>query len=272
VVRNKLLSAVINPRYGVYAAAKKFVRHYENFSFDFDRNGERLLLERLGAFPFRTILDVGANVGDWTKIARSYFPKATIHCFELSAATYSNLQHNLAGAANVQLNQFGLSDAEGEITYKDYGQDSGFNTILQNGQFHDNWLPFAEKKGKLLTGDQYCAARSISEIDLLKIDVEGAESLVLSGFADLLANHCIKVIQFEYGYANADAHFLMKDFYGLFREHGYEVGPLKARGVLFQEFNYRLNDFQSGPNFVAVAKDRPELIRALRGPDLLGYS
>jgi hypothetical protein len=70
----------------------------------------------------------------------------------------------------------------------------------------------------------------------------------------MLKQHKIKVIQFEYGYVNADLNFLMKDFFKFFDDLGYEVGVLKPNGVIFKKFEYKLNSFESGPNFVAILK------------------
>ena len=58
------------------------------------------------------------------------------------------------------------------------------------------------------TGDAYCTRHRIERIDLLKIDVEGAEHLVLRGFERMLHERRIEVIQFEYGLANIYTHHL----------------------------------------------------------------
>ena len=59
---------------------------------------------------------------------------------------------------------------------------------------------------------------------------------------------------------------LMRDFYDMFERHGYAVGAIKPRGVAFLKWSYELNDFLSGPNYVAVPKDDAEMIAALRDP------
>lgn len=123
----------------------------------------------------------------------------------------------------------------------------------------------------MTTGDQYCSENNIDRIDLLKIDVEGAEHLVLEGFKTMLAKGAIKVIQFEYGYASGDVKFLIKDYYALFEHYGYKLGPLKPTGVLFMDFQYPLNDFNSGPNYVAVHGKEIALLDGLRGKDIRGF-
>lgn len=61
------------------------------YSYDFNKNGERELLEKLSGEGFREVFDVGCNVGEWSLTAVKYFAQARIHCFELSASTFRTL-------------------------------------------------------------------------------------------------------------------------------------------------------------------------------------
>lgn len=78
----------------------------------------------------------------------------------------------------------------------------------------------------------------------------------------MLRSARIRLIQFEYGYTNGDAHCLMRDFFNCFGAFDYEVGVLKLSGIIFTKFNYRLNDFTFGlssieesSTVVVVARD-----------------
>jgi hypothetical protein len=77
----------------------------------------------------------------------------------------------------------------------------------------------------------------------------------------MLLEKRIRALQFEYGYTNGDNNFLMRDFYDLLNEHGFILGPLKPNGVWFMDFDYGMNNFNSGPNFVAVLKDQKQTSR-----------
>jgi hypothetical protein len=61
----------------------------------------------------------------------------------------------------------------------------------------------------------------------------------------------------------------MKDFFKFFESLGYEVGVLKPAGVIFQSFHYRLNDFDSGPNYVAIRADDCDLRAQICDPRYL---
>ena len=246
----------------IYRAAKRYIRRVDGFSYDFSKNGEEWILQRTAAFDFAVVFDVGANVGSWTRNAQRYFAKARYHCFELSNETFPTLATNIQ-MANCYLNNFGLSDTNAEIQYKDYGKDSGVNTLLLGADFHDEKISPVLKNGSVRRGDDYCRSAGVDFIDFLKIDVEGAEHHVLNGFTKMLSEKRVRIVQFEYGYTHGDAKFLMRDFFKLFASYGYIVGKLRKGKVEFVEWSYPLNDFNSGPNFIAVRKSDTELIERL---------
>lgn len=259
---SKLGNAIRDPRTSLANWCQRYLDRHRGYSYEFYDNGESELLARIAKTRPRTVFDVGANVGEWANIAANVFPEAQIHCFELSERTFSTLQTNAKGS-RFHLNNIGLSDQAGTFTYKDYGDNSGVNTLLLDATFHDANIQPRLIKAPLTTGDIYCDEHNIRQIDFLKIDVEGAEHLVLGGFANTLGKQAIRAVQFEYGYVNGDSKFLMRDFYRLFEQHGYIVGRVKKGAINFREWTYKDNDFTSGPNYVAIRKGDNELLAAL---------
>ena len=267
----RILKTITNPYFAMYVIAKKFIHIYEGFTYSFKKNGEEWLLNALASSGVNTVFDVGANVGAWSEIASNKFPSANIHSFEISQRSFKSLQKLHANNHRIKLNNFGLGNDKGEFEYKDYGVNSGVNSLIIDADFHDKTIEPALIKATVEIGDDYCKSNSIKEIDILKIDVEGAEHLVLKGFSDMLSEGAIKVIQFEYGYTHGDAKFLIKDFYKLLEGYDYLLGPLKPNGVLFMDFDYALNDFNSGPNYVAVHKSQKDIIDKVKGHPIRGF-
>lgn len=198
-------------------------------------------------------------------MAKSLCGEAQLHAFELSPGTFKLLQERLK-MTDIIRNNFGLSNEQGTVSFKDYEGSSTLNTIIPGAGFHDKERKYTLCEAQVSTGDKYCQENSIERIDLLKVDVEGAEKLVLEGFAEMFSQKRVRVVQFEYGFNSGDLHFLMKDFYQFFNDRGYQVGPLKPDGVRFCDFSYKLNSFNSGPNFVAVAGTETQLIADLAAP------
>lgn len=258
-------------KYYLYKKAHKYINSYEGYSYDFHKNGEEFLLKKLKKFNIKVVFDVGANLGDWTKKAVGELKNPTVYTFEISSSAFSQLTILFSNSSNIILNKIGLSDKEGSVKYKDYGTNSIVNTLVLESNFHDEGNPPEIKNTIVTTGDKYCNKNLIDEIDILKIDVEGAEDQVLKGFHQKLEEGKIKIIQFEYGYINGNSKFLIGDFYKLFTKYDYVIGPLKPNGVIFMEFNYALNNFKSGPNYIAVHKSQREIIKAISGNSIEGY-
>jgi len=230
----------------------------ENFNYDAGTNGERWLLQTLaGQNRLATAFDVGANHGDWAELVLAANPGAAVHCFEICPPTFKKVSTRLAGKSRVRLNDFGLSDAPGEIKLKYCPDGDGATTMF------DVVMPMQVQtiNARVARGQDYCTGLGLNKIDCLKLDVEGAEHLVLHGFGDLLQPDSIPVIQFEYGTVNIVTKFLLKDFYALFESRGYRVGKLFPDHVRFREYRFEDEDFR-GPNYIAAS---PRVVPLLAG-------
>lgn len=246
-------------------AARRYLRRYNGFSYDFIQGGEQNLLCSLSQLDLRVFFDVGANVGNWARTASTFFPDAVFHTFEVSEFNYAKMASSLLGRSFVH-NRKGLLNFNGSMKYKDYGEGSGLNTVIPRSCIHDNSLKPRLKAVNVTTGDKYCVDNGILRVDFLKVDVEGAENLVLEGFGSLLAKGAIRIIQFEYGFANGDSHFLMRDFFDFFLSYGYVLSKVRRNGFHFGDFSYEMNNFDSGPNYLAVAKTDRQVLDLLQSP------
>ena len=115
------------------------------------------------------------------------------------------------------------------------------------------------------TGDRYCEERGIETIDLLKIDVEGFEDRVLRGFSRMLGAGKVTAVQFEYGLANINTRFLLKDFHELLEGMGFVVGKVFPKYVDFRPYEIATDEDFKGPNFLAVHSRHATLIDVLAG-------
>jgi FkbM family methyltransferase len=177
-------------------------------------------------------------------------PHANIHCFELNQKTFTNLTFNVQDLKNIHLNNFGLSNKDAEVSFSDFGENHGANSLVIDQSFARQSKPLLSVS-RVSTGERYMEEKKIEHIDFLKIDVEGWEYFVIEGFGKYLTPQHISIIQFEYGYSNGDVHKLMRDVYKLLEPKGYVIGKLRQDGVKFSAFHHSMNDFKSGPNFIA---------------------
>lgn len=242
------------------AFSRLFLRAYENYDYDFRTNGEAWLLRRLQAVSPGMVLDVGANAGEWSGLAASLLPDAMIHAFEPVPATFRQLAARVAAlGGGVQAHDFGLADRDGEMALNVVEDDSTLSSMVALHQGAQHQVACVVR-----SGDAFLAGQGIERVDLLKIDVEGAEPLVLAGFADALTAGRIDVIQFEYGQANIVTKFLLRDFHQTLEPLGYVLGKLYPNRVDFRHYQFEHEDF-IGPNFVAVRAARADIKNLLTG-------
>jgi FkbM family methyltransferase len=240
--------------------ARSYLAAYENDDANMAWNGEVAMLRRLAPVAPRIALDVGANHGDWALAALDAVPGMTVHAFEIVPATARALAGRLADEPRCVVNDFGLGETEGSVILDVFpGNDTLSTRVLGLGLHAGTPEKVA---GKLRRGADYCTEHGIDSVDILKIDVEGAEHLVLDGFGDMLGSGRIGLVQFEYGIANVGSRVLLQDFHARFGAAGFEIGKLYPHGVAFAAYRPEQEDFR-GPNFVAVHRGRPELRAAV---------
>ncbi len=129
--------------------------------------------------PGMTVLDVGANVGLFTLVAaHGSGPPAGSHAFEptpeLAAHILRNLELN--GLENVTVNEIAVSDVAGRATlHLVEPDDPGENSIV-------NPVPGCRTlEVPTVTLDGYIAEHAVGRVDVIKIDIEGAEMPALRG-------------------------------------------------------------------------------------------
>jgi FkbM family methyltransferase len=227
-----------------------------------EANGELLVqevvVEAARTSGALTALDVGANVGAWTRhlvhIAQRAGLTIHIHAFEPCAGTAETLNRNLEDwgiATAVRVNQAALSSEVGECLLHSYGDNAGRNSLHS---VRGEPAPHIERI-RATTLDIYVRDRSLAHIDLLKIDAEGHDLEVLAGGQDLLRQRAVSVVQFEYNHRWIASRHYLADAFDLFGPLGYTIGKVTPRGIEFYErWHPELETFREG-NYVAVRCD-----------------
>jgi FkbM family methyltransferase len=154
-----------------------------------------LQLSRSLIRPGDTLMDVGANTGLWALgAALRVGPEGRVHAFEPVPDNFERLTRNLAlnGFDNVTSQKLALSDKCGHtVFYAATDDNSGVGSLTQRGEA-DRPIEI-----EMTTVDDYCVNHNIPRVDLMKIDVEGAELLVFRGAEKLLSSKEAPIIMFE---------------------------------------------------------------------------
>lgn len=153
-----------------------FIQRTIYLTGDWDETVSEVLRARLK--PGGTFIDAGANVGFFSLLAAKLVgPSGRVISFEPNPAVFAQLQSNAAlnGFAWIDAHQKGLFDREGNGTMFVPDTNCGAGTMRPGG---DNGVAIS-----LVRMDDIVKG----EIDLLKIDVEGAEVAALRGAQRVLS-------------------------------------------------------------------------------------
>jgi FkbM family methyltransferase len=146
----------------------------------------------LGQLQLRTVVDVGANRGQFSLFALHSFPAARIVSLEPLSAPAERFRRVFAGEQRVTLHNAALGPQNGQSTMHVSGHDDS-----------SSLLPITPVQAKLFRGtkevrtetvrigtlSEFLDSTSIVEPALLKLDVQGYELEALRGCGDLLDHY-----------------------------------------------------------------------------------
>jgi len=134
--------------------------------------------------PGMVVIDIGAHVGYYTlRAAKRVGMTGKVYAFEPDRENHGLLLKNieLNGYNNIVAAQMAVSDRIGNSTLYLTALDSGRHSMYHHG------LPERGSAAvETTTVDSFLVSEGWPSVDLVKIDVEGAEVTVLDGMAQLL--------------------------------------------------------------------------------------
>ncbi|WP_420644362.1 FkbM family methyltransferase [Candidatus Leptofilum sp.] len=162
------------------------------------------LLDQLAA-PGLTMLDIGAHVGYYShRYAKVLGENGRIFAFEPHPRTFATLQHNVEHLPQVTAVNLALAEQEGTAELHDYLMMSASGSLhydesmaaLQKAQTHETDIAprIAQRFDaqtftvRTMPVDDFLAAQKVEQVDLVKMDIEGAEIGALRGMQRTIAN------------------------------------------------------------------------------------
>jgi len=176
------------------------------------------------------ILDCGANVGMSVLYFKEIFPEARIIAFEAEPAINEILKSNLTrnGISDVELVEKAVwKDTDGIL----FGSESADSSSIYSKS--------AKKKIPTIRLKDYLEKET--QIDFLKIDIEGAETAVLADCRNSLSQVKNLFVEFHSYIGNPQG---LADIIQIFEENGfrYFIDTNQHRLRPFVNFKYRGND------------------------------
>lgn len=209
------------------------------------------------------MFDVGAHIGEYTLLAAKLVGESgQVHAFEPQSLLFPILSANVEmnGLNSVVLNRVAVSDRVGTVEFQ----------VLDEPTMSSIRKPSTiEQSAKIVSVactslDTYWSERS-RKIDLIKVDVEGAEKFVFQGAEKLLSLPATTAPTWIFEYAPnsyADFNYQPQDLLDLLKQHGYEICQYCKAGQI-NDFNPN-SQLKDIVNLIAT-KDKSYLLSMLAG-------
>ena len=253
--RHRLLPAIFWSRPGLsvvrlYAYLSRRWEHVVmNRSLRPESNGEYWLFSLMPPAPL--ILDVGFNEGSFALEALAQRPQARIIGFEPARSMQKEFAVRFVREPRVELIPLALSNRRSEMDF--YDSADGSSTLA--GGRHGTAQGYRVTSTTL---DDFAEERSISRIDLLKIDVEGYDLHVLEGAERLLRRQSIDIFSFEYNEPWIDSRRFLKDAWAYVEDKPYALFRLFNGFLAPFRYTHRAERHDLGCIYVGVSRRRLE--------------
>lgn len=174
-----------------------------------ERNLERfagIARRALGTGTIRTIVEVGARDCRETLGFHALFPQAAIHAFECNPGTLPKCRDAVRNVPQIALVEKAVSNKSGPVSFFAIDPartvtgaadgNPGASSLLQaSGKFELETYAQQEVAVTATTLKDFMEEQKIAHIDLLWMDIQGAELMALQGLGPRLAD--VKLIHLE---------------------------------------------------------------------------
>jgi len=156
-----------------------------------DEEAYRIAVEQCGKSA-PVIVDGGAHRGDSVRAFSSYVPNATFHCFEPDPILVGELKATFLGHRNVNVVAAALGDASDQATFN-INFSKPTNSLLPTAISLPEDIQVLCKTVEqiqvdVITVDEYCTLYGLSQVDILKLDLQGYDYKALLGSKETLRN------------------------------------------------------------------------------------
>lgn len=183
-------------------------------------------------FRFSSVIDVGANVGQFSRAALGFWPDADIVAFEPLRSCADEFQRALDGHGRIELHAIAIGREDGAIAFHPH-EDSRSSSVLFTTEAATRKDVEAGESPSINVPvrrlDTVLAERELLRPTLLKLDVQGFELEVLAGAPRTLASVDAVLVEVAIERAYKEQP-LFSDVHSYLVGLGWAlVGPLDAR-------------------------------------------
>jgi len=153
-----------------------------------------LTAKKLSKTNIKTLIDIGANVGNYSKTGKIVFPDAKIYAFEPIKECYDKIKDE-----NITAFNFALWDIDNQIDVFYFNKNiTGRSSFLKYGSEHSILSKDIQEINILKRRFDKLKIEIIRPC-FVKIDVEGGEDKVIRGFGERLKEVDVLQIEWHFG-------------------------------------------------------------------------
>jgi FkbM family methyltransferase len=183
------------------------------------------------------VIDLGAGIGEETIIfSKLIGSSGMVYSIEAHPKTFKSLKYIVEAnnLSNVSLSNSAISDKNGIVRIEDDDSYIG-NTILNKSQ-KDNLIEVPA-----FTMDSFIKSNNIKRVDFLKVNIEGAEQLILKGmdnFVSILLNGAISCHDFRHQNGEEEFYKTKEIVVSYFKSKGFNILIRQTGNNLLDNYVY----------------------------------
>jgi FkbM family methyltransferase len=205
------------------------------------------------------IVDIGANLGDWTERALRVLQSigvgdnACIHAFEPAPDQNAYLRKRFASAVRdgrVHVHSEAVGATRAMAQFSVTGSRAGTSALYAGAPSGGHQIDV-----EVVTLDDVATRAGLNEVALVKIDTEGNDFNVIKGGSNLLRGGRVLVVQFEYNWRWVGFGHCLRSVFGAIENTNYVFGRLTQYGIEVHDAWHPELEHYFETNYVLVRRD-----------------
>lgn len=199
--------------------------------FEWELNARNIWIEL--SKKSNVIFDIGSNTGIYAVLSKVYNKSSEVYAFEPQPNIYEILKKNiLINKFDIHSEKIAISNRTGSLPFYNYGDKTFSSVNTTAGSLNKNWRAHKRFHRSIMVPiislKEYINEHKITNIDLMKIDVETHEYEVLLGMENYLKDFrpiiILEIINTDLG----------NKIHSLFNEINYQYYNIKEPGEIIK--------------------------------------